>query len=161
MQEEVENRTVTLIVNTTKMTGKALKEALQKYLAYKRAKSKGKSSQSVKPTGKQSVKELIGQNVGVTNVEVEDRSIRDFERIARKYGVDYAIKKDKTSDIPKYPVFFKARDGDALNAAMTEYAYKKLKQQSKPSLLKRLRELGETVKGREPKVRNKDKELEL
>lgn len=161
MQEEVENRTITLSINATKMTGRVLKEALRKYLAYQKAKSQGKAAKDVKPTGKQTVKQLIGQNQGVTNVEIEDKSIRDFQKIARKYGVDYAIKKDKTSEIPKYLVFFKARDGDALNAAMTEYAQKKLKAQSKPSLLKKLKSLGEFVKNREPKVRNKDKGLEL
>ena len=154
MQEEVENRTVTLTVNTTKMTGRVLKEALRKYLAYENAKKQGKAYRDVKPTGKQTVKH-------VTNVEIEDKSIRDFERIARKYGVDYAIKKDKTSEIPKYLVFFKARDGDALNAAMTEFANKKLKAKSKPSLLKKLRDLSPLDKGRKPKVRNKDKGLEL
>ena len=86
MQEEVENRTVTLTVNTTKMTGRVLKEALQKYLAYKKSKSQGKAYRDVKPTGKQTVKQLIGQNQGVTNVEIEDKSIRAFERICRKYG---------------------------------------------------------------------------
>ena len=157
MQEEVENRTVTLSVNAAKMTGRVLKEALRKYLAYQ----KSKATKDVKPTGKQTVKQLIGQNQGVTNVEIEDQSIKDFERIARKYGVDYAIKKDKTSEIPKYLVFFKARDGDALNAAMTEFANKKLKAKSKPSLLKTLRDLSPIDKGRKPKVRNKDKGLEL
>lgn len=97
MQEEVENRTVTLSVNTAKMTGRVLKSAIQKFLAYQKAKKQGKSVQDVKPTGKQTVKELIGQNQGVTNVEIEDKSIRDFERIARKYGVDYAIKKRQNS----------------------------------------------------------------
>lgn len=161
MQEEVENRTVTLTVNTTKMTGRVLKEALQKYLSYQKAKSQGKAYKDVKPTGKQTVKQLIGQDQGVTNVEIEDKSIREFERIARKYGVDYAIKKDKTSEVPKYLVFFKARDGDALNAAMTEFANKKLKAKSKPSLLKKLHSLSPIDKSRNPKVRNKDKGLEL
>lgn len=161
MQEEVENRTVTLSVNTTKMTGRVLKEALRKYLAYQKNKSQGKTTKNVKPAGKQTVKQLIGQNQGVTNVEIEDKSTKDFEHIARKYGVDYAIKKDKTADIPRYLIFFKARDGDALNAAMTEYAKKKLKTQNKPSLLKKLKSLGELVKNGEPKVRNKDKGLEL
>ena len=161
MQEEVENKTVTLIVNTTKMTGRTLKEALRKYLAYQNAKSKNKAVQDVKPTGKQSVEELIGQNVGVTKVEIEDKSIKGFEKIARKYGVDYAIRKDKTADVPKYFVFFKARDGDALKSAMTEYAQSELKKQSKPSLLKKLKALGELVQTKEPKVRNKDKGLEL
>lgn len=161
MQEEVENRTVTLTINTAKMTGRVFKEAIRKYLAYRKSKAQGKASKDVKPTGKQTVKQLIGQNQGVTNVEIEDKSIRDFERIARKYGVDYAIKKDKSADKPRYLVFFKARDGDALNAAMNEYAHKQLKKQTKPSLLKRLKSLGEFVKNREPKVRNKDKGLEL
>ncbi len=157
MQEEVENRTVTLSINATKMTGRVFKDAVRKYLAYR----KNKSQKDVKPTGKQTVRQLIGQNQGVTNVEIEDKSIRDFERIARKYGVDYAIKKDKTSDIPKYLIFFKARDGDALNAAMSEYANKQLKKQTKPSLLKKLKSLGELVKNREPKVKNKDRGREL
>ena len=43
-------------------------------------------------------------------------NIKDFDRVARKYGIDYAVKKDTTEEIPKYLVFFKARDGDALNA---------------------------------------------
>lgn len=161
MQEEVENRTITLSVNATKMTGRVLKEALRKYLAYQKAKSQGKSTKDVKPTGKQTVKQLVGQNQGVTNVEIEDKSIKDFERIARKYGVDYAIKKDKTSDVPRYLIFFKARDGDALNAAMNEYAQKQLTKKTKPSLLKKLKSLGDLVKSRKPKVRNKDKGLEL
>ena len=161
MQEEIENRTVTLSINATKMTGRVLKEALRKYLAYRNSKSKEKAAQDVKPTGKQSVKQLIGQNVGVTKVDITDKSIRDFERIARKYGVDYAIRKDKTANVPKYLVFFKARDGDALNAAMPEYAQQELKKQTKPSLLKKLKALGDKVKAREPKVKNKDKGLEL
>ena len=161
MQEEVENRTVTLSINTAKMTGRVLKEALQKYLAYQKNKSQGKASKDVKPTGKQSVKQLIGQNQGVTSVELQDKSIRDFERIARKYGVDYAIKKDRSSDVLRYLVFFKARDGDALNAAMSEYAQKKLKTKNKPSLLKHLKDLGKFVKDRAPKVRNKDKGREI
>lgn len=161
MQEEVENRTVTLTINATKMTGRLFKTAVQKFLAYQRAKSQGKENKDVKPTGKQTLKQLIGQNQGVTNVEIEDKTIRDFERIARKYGVDYAIKKDKSTGKMRYLVFFKARDGDALNAAMNEYAGKQLKKQSRPSLIKKLKELGELVKNRESKVKNKDKGLEL
>ena len=114
MQEEVEQRTVTLAVNTSKMTANVLKSAISKYLAYRKEKAK---QGPVKPCGKQSVKQLVGQDQGVTNIEITDKNIKDFERIARKYGVDFALKKDKTGDIPKYLVFFKARDADALTAA--------------------------------------------
>ena len=121
MQEEVEQRTVTLAVNTSKMTASVLKSAISKYLAYRKEK---KREGPVKPCGKQSVKQLVGQNQGVSNIEITDKNIKDFERIARKYGVDFALKKDKTGDIPKYLVFFKARDADALTAAFKEYTAK-------------------------------------
>ena len=43
--------------------------------------------------GKQSVKQLLGQNQGATNVEIDKESIRDFEKLAKKYGVDFAVRK--------------------------------------------------------------------
>ncbi len=98
------------------------------------------------PHGKQTVKELVGQNQGVSNIEINDPSIKDFERIARKYGVDYAIKRDRSSDPPKFLVFFKSRDADALTSAFNEYAGKKVKQASRPSVLQRLASFKELVK---------------
>ena len=52
--------------------------------------------------GKQSVKELIGQNQGVSRMPIGDASIREFEREARKYGVDFAVTRDKTVNPPQY-----------------------------------------------------------
>ena len=92
------------------------------------------------------MKELVGQNQGVSNIEINDPSIKDFERIARKYGVDYAIKRDRSSDPPKFLVFFKSRDADALTSAFNEYAGKKVKQASRPSVLQRLASFKELVK---------------
>lgn len=43
MQEEVENRTLTLTVNATKFTGRVLKAALSKYLAHRKNKKLQKS----------------------------------------------------------------------------------------------------------------------
>ena len=75
MQEEVEQRTVTLAVNTSKMTANVLKSAISKYLAYRKEKAK---QGPVKPCGKQSVKQLVGQDQGVTNIEITDKNIKDF-----------------------------------------------------------------------------------
>ena len=165
MQEEVESRTVTLAVNATKMTANVLKQAISKYLAHCKEKKAEKAREGpVKPCGKQSVKQLVGQNQGVSNIEITDKNIKDFERIARKYGVDFALKKDKSGDIPKYLVFFKARDADALTAAFREYTAKEVKRasQDKPSVLEQLRALKAKVLSLTPdKARNKDKGLEL
>ena len=95
MQEEIESRTVTLSISTAKLTGRVLKAALNKYLQHRKEKKQEKvRAGPVKPMGKQTVKELVGQNQGVTNIEVSEKNIKSFDRIARKYGVDYAIKKD-------------------------------------------------------------------
>ena len=96
------------------------------------------------------------------NIEINDKNIRDFDRVARKYGIDYAVKKDTTADVPKYLVFFKARDGDALNAAFREYTAVVSKKKSKPSVIQKLRGINSLEKAtRKDKVRHKDKGLEL
>ena len=152
MQEEVENRTLTLVVSGTKFTGRLFKAAISKYMAHRREKKleKQRSRDSpVTPKGKQTVKQLIGQNQGVSNIEINDPAIKDFERIARKYGVDYAVKKDRSASPPKYLIFFKARDADALTAAFTEYTGKKVKKAEKterPSVLAKLAQFKELLK---------------
>ena len=128
MQEDIDHRAVALVINTTKMTGRALKSAITKYLAHSRQKAKAP------PTGRQTVRELVGQGQGVTNIEITDGNIRSFERVARKYGVDYALKKDREK--PRYLVFFKGRDADVITAAFREFSAKNLEKEKKPSIRK-------------------------
>mgnify|MGYP002511556541 CR=1 FL=1 len=136
------------------MSANVLKSAIAKYLAYRKEKAR---EGPVKPCGKQSVKQLVGQNQGVSNIEITDKNIKDFERIARKYGVDFALKKDKTGDIPKYLVFFKARDADALTSAFKEYTAKTDRKKERPSVLKKLRKFKEVAADIDtPKVRKKE-----
>lgn len=158
MQEEVESRTVTLIVSGSKFTGRMLKDAISKYLAHRKEKKLQKTRDSpVKPCGKQTVKELVGQNQGVSNIEINDPDIKSFEKIARKYGVDYAIKKDRSTSPPKYLVFFKARDADALTQAFKEYTAKTDRRKERPSVIQKLRKFKEQAASIDtPKVRKKE-----
>lgn len=142
MQEEVENRTVTLAISTTKLTGRVLKAAIRKLLA---AWKKGRDSPKI-PHGKQTVKQLIGQNAGVSNIEVTVSNIKSFERVARKYGVDFAVKKDAAVRPPKFLVFFKARDADALTAAFQEFTAKTVRKTERLSVLAQLRKFKELLK---------------
>jgi len=120
MQEELENRTVTLIVSSSKFTGRTLKSAITQFLRY--SKNKAHEHKNVSPKGKQSVKDLVGQNVGVENAEMgDDANIRAFNRVARKYGVDYAVRRVEKDGKPQYMIFFKSRDKDAITSAMAEY----------------------------------------
>ena len=162
MQEDIEHRSVTLAINTTKMTARTLKNAILKYLNHSsqsnRAITQGRQSQDKQTQGKQSVKKLIGQGQGVSNIEITDSNIKSFERTARKYGVDYALKKDMTGTIPKYLVFFKARDADALTAAFKEYSGRTIKREKKQSILAKLNKFRELI--RTGPTREKKKELE-
>lgn len=85
MQEEVVNRTVTLAVNTSRMTTHVLKSALIKLLAEMK---RSRDSPLQIPHGKQTGKRSSGRNAGVSNIEITDKNIKSFEQAARKYGVD-------------------------------------------------------------------------
>ena len=158
MQEEIESRTVTLSVNATKLTARTLKQALDKFLAYQKNKSaQHNQNKDVILHGKQSVKQLAKQNQGLTNIEITDKNIKDFDRVARKYGVDYAVKKDKTVSPPKYLVFFKARDAEALTAAFKEYTAKTVEKKNKEPIAQKLKSIAETIKSLPTKIKNKDR----
>lgn len=162
MQEEVENRTVNLAISTTRLSGRTIISAFRLWKSHhnnvKAKKAAEQANEDTTPHGKQSIQELIGQNQGVSSIDIQNTNIRDFEKIANKYGVDYAITRDKTVAPPKYMVFFKARDADALTAAFAEYSNQRLKAKDKPSVLKQLGKLKELVASIPSKVRNKSQE---
>lgn len=158
MQEELEHKTVTLTTNATKMTGRALLKMIQMYLAHQ----KNKKAHPEIPQGKQTVKELAGQNQGMTSMEITDKNIKCFEKYARKYGVDFALQKDAAQVPPKFLVFFKGRDQDAILAAFKDFTAEMVKKASRPSVLTQLSEIKEKIKDTViDKVKNKDKEQSL
>ena len=140
-----------LSINGTKLTGRMFKAAISHYLTHRRT---GRGAYTVHH-GKQTIKQLVGQNQGVSNIELSDPSIKDFERVARKYGVDYAIKRDRNHDPPRFLIFFKSRDADALTAVMQEYAGRKVKKAQRPSVLQKLAQFKDMVKDNTEKVRKK------
>ena len=166
MQEEVENKTVHLAIQTGKVTVKTLLRGLHAwYRHHQRKKDVAKmSGDSVK--GKQSVKELIGQGQGVSSMDIGDSGIKDFKKIANKYGVDFAIVKDKEADPARYTVFFKAKDADAITQILKEYAAKQTKKkekaaEKKPSILQKLKKFKEKVASMPRRDKEKRKEREL
>ena len=162
MQEEVESRTVNLAISTTKLSARTIVSAVRMYLNHrKNAVAKKEHNAEKAPEGKQTVKELIGQGQGVSNIDIAKTDLRGFERVARKYGIDYAIRKDASGDPPKYLVFFKAKDTDAMTAAFNEYSQKALKKDERPSVLDQLRKFKELVAALPGKVINREKKREL
>ena len=160
MQEEIENRTVNLAISTTKLTARGIIRLAAKGLAYIKRKSREAALKNEKPDGRQTIQQLIGQNQGVTNIDISQTDLKGFEKYAHKYGVDYAITKDKSVFPPKYLVFFKARDADAMTAAFNAYSAEVLAKSKRPSALNRLHELIDAVKSIPTKVTSRDKQRE-
>ena len=125
MQEEVEQKTFNIVVSTTKLTARTILNAGKAAIQQQQAKMAG---------GKQSVRMLLRQNRGVSSVEIDKTNIRGFERYAKKYGIDYAIRKDNSEMPPRYLVFFKAPDVEAFNAAFKEYSASLLSKTKRPSV---------------------------
>jgi len=142
LQDEVRDKSVAFVISMGKtggrLTADLLRAAMRRYLEH--------SQHPQAHHGKQTVKQLVKQGAGVQNIEITDKNIKSFEQVARKYGVDFALKKDPAEG--KYLVFFKGRDADALNAAFAEYTAKTLRRSTpkKPSLLARLSHFKEVAK---------------
>ena len=156
LQEEVEQKTFNIVVSTTKLTARTIlnagRTALQQYQSKLLAD---------KSSGKQSVRMLLRQNRGVSSVEIDKTNIKGFERYAKKYGIDYAIRKDSSEVPPRYLVFFKAPDVEAFNAAFKEYSASLLSKTKRPSVLAKLHELVQAAAELPGKVRHKQEERGL
>ena len=152
MQEEVEQKTFNIVVSTTKLTARTILNAGKAAMQQQQAKMAG---------GKQSVRMLLRQNRGVSSVEIDKTNIRGFERYAKKYGIDYAIRKDNSEMPPRYLVFFKAPDVEAFNAAFKEYSASLLSKTKRPSVLEKLHELVQAAAELPGKVRRKEQERGL
>ena len=156
MQDEINEKTVALYIKTGKLTAEVLQKAMKAALA------QAKKQIGKQPHGKQTLKQLMKQNTGVSNIEITKDNIKAFESIAKKYGIDFALNATETP--PRYLVFFKGRDADALTAAFKEFSAKKLTQDKKPSIRKALaafREKAKELNASRQQTKHKDREVSL
>ena len=151
MQEEVTQKTMALAITTSRMTASVLAKAMRKFLEAQ----KNKSHQL--PKGKQTLKELMKHNTGVSNLEITNDNIRAFSATAKKYGIDFAPFKAKGQD--RYLIFFKSQDADAMTAAFKEYTEQIVNKKSRPSILAKLEQFKALIQSAVVD-RTKKKELE-
>lgn len=154
MQEQINEKTIALSIKTAKLTAEVLQKAIRKLLDAK----KHKAPKIYK--GKQTLKHLMKQNTGVSSMEITDANIKAFEPIAKKYGLDYSLKKVKGEEPPRYLVFFKGRDVDVMTEAFKEFAAKQLNKEKKPSIRKMLanfRDKAKQMNQSRQKEKNKDR----
>ena len=169
MQDEVNEKTVSLCIRCGKVTANLLKAAMKKALV-KMEQEKQKLQGQKQPKqdkedktykGKQSMDKLMKQNVQLSNIEITDGNIKSFERVAKKYSIDFSLKKDVNADPPRYYVFFKARDADVMTAAFKEYTGQSLNKDKKPSVRKKLQQaISKSLKKNRELEKTKGKEKE-
>ena len=132
MQEEVDQKTIALSMKTGKFTAQVLQAALKKYLQHR---AKGKT---MLHHGQQSLKQLKKHGAALSNIEITDANIGLFKPCAKKYGVDFTLRKDATTQPPHYIVIFKAKDADNMEQAFKEFTAKKLQREERPSIRKNI-----------------------
>lgn len=117
IDEDVSRRTIAVSIKATKLTGRVLAQAC---LAVGRKIKKAHRARQT-PHGKQTVRQLMGHGAATNSIEVE--SPKDFDRVARKWNVDYAFYQTEPG---KYLLFFKSGQADAMTACFSEYSRKVL-----------------------------------
>ena len=110
IDEEISRSTIAISVRASKLTARGLAYALEE------AAKKIRKSQA--PQGKQTVKQLLRHGGEASAIDLPGRA-KDFDRVARRWGVDYAIKRVEKG---KYLLFFKAKQADAITGCFSEYS---------------------------------------
>lgn len=178
MQEEVDEKTIALVINGGRITTNILKAALGKLVhdieeagriktaerkeAQKERQVKKEAKKNVYRPGKKSLNKLMEEGSDLTNIEITDSNIKSFEKVARKYGIQYSLKKDKSETPPKYIVFFRAKHSEVMKTAFKEYTDVVLPKSRKTSIRKRLQKAIDRTAHRErEKVHERDREPTL
>ena len=132
MQEEVTQKTIAFSIKSAKLTIQVLQAAARKFLE---TQNKGKTKLH---HGQQSLKQLKKHGAALSNIEITDANIGLFKPCAKKYDIDYTLRKDSSTHPPRYIVIFKTKQADNLEQAFKEFTAKKLNREERPSIRKAL-----------------------
>ena len=166
VQDETNEQVVNICIRCSGAAEKVLKQAIKKLLEEmekserepgmppkmqtgERTPEKAQKSRC----GKQSLKKLKQQGKDLSSIEITDKNIRSFEKYARKYCVDYCLKKDSSSRPPHYYVFFKAADIDSVTAAFREYTGHRMRKNERKSVRRELAEVRREARSRSREIK--------
>lgn len=108
------------------------------------------------PNGRQSVKKLMGHGTATNSIELSGDT-KSFDRVARKWNVDYAFYKTGSDN---YLLFFKAGQADAMTACFSEYSRKVLNKSksSRIPIREQLKQAADQLAKEKPRKRERVKE---
>lgn len=150
IQEQVNDKAVAISIKGVKLTGRVLAKAMQAFLK--------KAREPTYKHGKQSIKSLSKHGASLVDAKIDGDDIGAFKHIARKYNVDFAIKRDAAAEEPRCIVFFKAKDSKSIESAFNEYTKLLLKHKDrKPSMIAKLRKFKEIARATAAPTKNRDR----
>ena len=119
---EITEKSIAFVIDKSFLTAKYLYKLLKFIKEYEN-----------KTPGLKSVKNIIGDNAHISTSEIDKNIVlKDFDKIARKYGVKFAVVRKEDN---KMILFFKSKDTEVLKKAIEEYTRlclkKELKSQNK------------------------------
>ncbi len=97
-------------IQAGQVTNEMLKNVMRDFLSGKMQKSGKKRYGSLAKDGK------------LESIEVTDNNIKDFLETAKKYDIDFALKKDKSTSPATYHIFFESAKTENFKKAFSEYA---------------------------------------
>lgn len=156
MQEYIHERSAAIVMRGTRLTGGLFLKALRSL-----------SNRVKNPKlhrGKQSLGQLVRHSKTIDSVNINDPGMKLFERIARKYHVNYTIRVDKTAakGAPKkYIMLFHADQRELINTAFKEFTAKMMHRKqtkSRPSILRQLEYYKRVAQTLLRNIRNKTQE---
>ena len=150
MQEDIERRAIAISLTAGKLTARTLAKALSAALRQIRQQRRA----ALTPQGRQPVKKLMNHGANTSRIPL-DGSTRLFDRVARKYNVDYAFRKVGPK---QYRLFFKAGQADAITDCFAEYTKRMMKKERRPSVLKRLGRANEAAARQRPREQEHKRE---
>ncbi|MFT9076332.1 DUF3801 domain-containing protein [Ethanoligenens sp.] len=158
MQEHVQERTVAVSVRALKLGGRGLLKLFGLLIRAHKQMLKDKAT-----SGKMEYKDLVRLGSGVTGQEIHTEDTAILDKICRKHGLRYSLRKDITQTPPKWTLWCESKNVEVLQQVQKELASRLLKKKGKnkdrPSLLEKLKKLKQFVKSANPaKVRNKTQE---
>jgi len=138
LQEELENKSVSLSIKSGKITAQLLAKAMR--AAYRQMQKTRDNP------GKMSFKQL-SKGGALSEVDITNDNIKAFDPVARKYGIRYSLQKNAAVVPPVWKVYFRAKDADSMTAAFKEFSDNILnvRDRNKPSVKETMKNLQEKV----------------
>jgi hypothetical protein len=154
LQEQLDREAIGITLKASRLTAKALAAAFKAVV--RKIQKVHREAQT--PHGRQSVKKLMNHNQATNTIPIEgDRGL--FDRIARKWNVDYAFHKTGPS---KFLLLFKSGQSDAITAAFSEYSAHvvRMAKDRRPPIKEQFKQAAELAERERPAHKERTRERE-